>query len=110
MTAPKDRAGVVRLIVRAIADDTPGCAANNTPCDPDCVCHTNAEEALAALEAAGLRVVPVEADDSEIDAIALALAGSTHATLAPGACWQDLARVAYEAMLAASSFAPERGA
>lgn len=89
MSAPQDRAGVVRVMAKGML--APHLDITNYP-----GVVLDAWNALAALEAAGLRVVPVEATEEMV------AAGKAAATL----YLNHIERRHWNAMLAASPFAP----
>lgn len=102
MTAPQDRAGLVRVMAAAFFASRHRSIGNAL------------EDALAAIEAAGCRVVPVEATGdmcaffheghyAPLDRVAYRAAGGF-----PKAEY-EWAFMGYRAMLAASPFAPPQG-
>lgn len=93
MTASTDRAGLVRVMARSVLRISD----REWPIDTFPGALLDAEKILAALEAAGCRVVPVEATAAQYDAAAKELVPAMDAQ----AC--------YRAMLAASPFAPQQG-
>lgn len=98
MDAVKDRAGVVRVMANGAF---PQCDQDGPACDLDCVCYASMDAALAALEAAGLRVVPVEAT---VEMLRDGTRKMTYFSDPKGV--YPRARTCYRAMLAASPFAP----
>lgn len=60
---PTDREGIVRVIAHALWPQS--CPSSRPPpCDVHCRCDSHAKRILAALEAAGVRLVPAEATET----------------------------------------------
>ena len=88
------REALVELMARAILQDFEDGADMSTHPVPERAASRNARAALAAIEAAGVRLVPVEATQE-----------MTGAVLEPTASRYEVMKT-YRAMLAASPYAP----